>query len=131
MKESTMYKKIKRQTDKTYIDLNRIETGGLSIGIPDIYYYCCHEQSFHGWIELKTVSSFKPFKIKIDWRKGQLHKCNEIFLSNEYILLCVADDKYVTFIKPPFLNIYFSEKLDLIDWRKLSHENLFKILHTI
>lgn len=98
MKESLMWKKLKKHLEKSSILLQRIESGRTGLGIPDIYYT---KSGSSGWIELKELPyEFKtsiPYYINIPFRKGQLAWISKFssYINNIYILMTTKDNIWI------------------------------------
>lgn len=69
MRESLLYKKLKNQLSQQNVFLQRIESGGTGLGIPDLFF---QHTSINGWIELKQINHNQGEYVKIPFRPGQL-----------------------------------------------------------
>ena len=78
---------IKVMRDKPIL-LQPIESGGTGIGIPDIFF---RTRVNEGWIELKIAKIIKgSFRIKIDWRMGQLNWISRYVSLRGKVLLMIG-----------------------------------------
>lgn len=92
MTETNMYKKLKKHLSGKPgpILLQRIESGGTGLGIPDIYFVTFCKK---GWIELKEIPYIPKGNknIKIPFRPGQLAWIkNHLKYNEDVFLLCTV-----------------------------------------
>jgi hypothetical protein len=78
-----------------FINFDKIETGAVTLGIPDTWYYstkALKEKCICGWAELKRVPSFKKNVIKIPWRPKQLEKGRQYYEAGAKVWLIITDE---------------------------------------
>jgi len=113
MIETAMYGKLHYKLKGSGVKLNSIETGGTSLGIPDVLYSHEKPNPFHGFIELKHVKTFNKKSIKVPWRKGQLAKGISLVKSDVSLLLimCADDTEDFTFIPGYLWADYYTQEM--------------------
>ena len=107
MTETIMLKDLKKATESVDLTFLRIETGSVTIGMPDTHFYSKGPKQFAGWIELKHVRTFNALRILVPWRPGQLPRMKDM-AKGERVWLVLASDieqEYV-FIHGLFLTKY-------------------------
>lgn len=93
MTEQQTYKTLVRKLKPFYFNMRRIETGALSIGIPDILFYSYKNGVFSGFIEQKQVRTLKTDILRIPWRPKQLETAIDLNQSGMTVFLVVGDDR--------------------------------------
>jgi len=111
MTETMMYRVLKGISDIHQGTFCSIETGGSSIGVPDVYYF---DPAITGWIELKVIKWIARDEVyRFDYRKGQLPWLRKHHRTNKRTF-CLGwyDNQY-------FLFDEFYKEMDDIEKRSL------------
>ncbi len=97
MTETELYHVIQKSVKGTDLKLHRIETGGLSVGIPDTIF---NGDDIHGWIELKQSKRIKKYN-KVPWRPGQRNIGRELVNARANLwLIWYFNEERSTFLIP-------------------------------
>ena len=93
MIETEMHKRLQERLIEYPVTLTKIETGAVTLGVPDVFYYHYAPSAFSGWMEYKHVPTFDTKVIKPVWRPGQLARGREFVRAEVRLWLCLlADD---------------------------------------
>lgn len=128
MTESNLFAELKKTVQrKSIISMERVETGGMPKGFPDMIYYTMSPKKYFGFAELKIVQNVSAPRIKIPWRPRQRYLCNRFYEAGENVKLIVADrNKLVAILSPPFYETY--ENVTYYSLEKLTSTELYTLL---